>query len=96
MYDKLGPGSEREFIVKWLSFLIMDNFLLEWSSAAQKALMQQLVVVLVTVLSFLSNPFKWFEDFDDNVYGSHVSLDGVQGLEVGLGGGAEGGGDAQV
>ena len=67
MYDSLGSGREKDFIMMWISYMIVDNLLLAWHSSLKNATFK-------TVLSFASDkfanaidPFAWFEKYDDEV-----------------------------
>jgi len=65
MYDSVGPGSEQDFIVGWITFLLMDNCVFSWKTVIKNTILKT-IVSKVTLAAAMFNPVQWFAMFDDN------------------------------
>mmetsp|Transcript_38215 Transcript_38215/g.120698 ORF Transcript_38215/g.120698 Transcript_38215/m.120698 type:complete len:166 (-) Transcript_38215:555-1052(-) len=88
MYKKVGPGSEKDYIVSWVTFLLVDNLVLGWRRAFKSAFVHQVAVTFVSIFSHLLDPLKWFEGFDDNsalelLDAEDIDIDEMDDMEAG-------------
>jgi len=73
MYTNVGKGSELDFITEWCLYMLLDNFVLSWSTSFKNATLRTTMVLIIAHFAMLLDPFIWFEAFDDDVM--HDSLD---------------------
>mmetsp|Transcript_38477 Transcript_38477/g.121707 ORF Transcript_38477/g.121707 Transcript_38477/m.121707 type:complete len:115 (-) Transcript_38477:682-1026(-) len=73
MYDNIGPGKERDFMMTWIEYILVDNLFLAWHSSLKNATLRTAISFLMERFSHALDPFAWFETYDDEVM--HDTMD---------------------
>eukprot|EP00232_Nephroselmis_pyriformis_P023747 CAMPEP_0182856300 /NCGR_PEP_ID=MMETSP0034_2-20130328/2348_1 /TAXON_ID=156128 /ORGANISM="Nephroselmis pyriformis, Strain CCMP717" /LENGTH=148 /DNA_ID=CAMNT_0024987357 /DNA_START=1 /DNA_END=447 /DNA_ORIENTATION=+ len=83
MYRRVGPGSERDFIVGWVRYLVIDNLLLGWSRAFKNVIATRIILLWAAFTGkLLSDPLRWFETFDDGTTKDMMDVDSADSADM--------------